>query len=118
MDSQKTISAVKVTKETKNKIRVEFDRTPLLERLKTKYLSVFFLKKTIWFLFRFILMLGMSYVILFPFFSKIAGSFMSTNDFVDITVRVIPKEFNIDMYKYIILENRYFEAVLGWFLPV
>ncbi len=113
MNTPNTMQAPVVKKETKNKIRVDFDRTPLLERLKTKYLSLFFLKKAVWFLFRFILMLGISYVILFPFFSKIFGSFMSTNDFVDVTVRIIPKEFNVDMYKYIILENHYFEAFLN-----
>lgn len=110
---QNIAKAPKIKRETKNKIRVEFDRTPLLERLKTKYLSVFFLKKLVWFLFRFILMLGISYVILFPFFSKIAGSFMGTEDFVDVTVRIIPKHFNVNMYKYIILENHYFEAFIN-----
>ncbi len=113
MDSQSTMSSPKVKKETKKKIRVEFERTPLLERLKTKYLSMFFVKKAVWFLFRFVLMLGISYVILFPFFSKIAGSFMSTSDFVDVTVRIIPKNFTLSTYKAIFLENGYMEAFVN-----
>ncbi len=100
----------KVTKETKNKIRVEFERTPLKERLKAKFLSLFFLKKVVWYIFRLVLLIGVSYVVLFPFFSKIAGSFMSPEDFVDVTVRLIPKHFTLETYKAIILENGYFEA--------
>lgn len=40
MNNQNTTPVV--TKETKNKIRVEFDRTPLKERLKVKYLNGYF----------------------------------------------------------------------------
>ena len=35
----------KVMKETKNKIRVDFERTPLMERLQAKFLNTFFFKK-------------------------------------------------------------------------
>lgn len=100
----------KVMKESKNKIRVEFERTPLKERLKAKFLSLFFLKKVVWYIFRLVLLVGISYIVLFPFFSKIAGSFMSPEDFVDVTVRLIPKHFTLDTYKAIILENGYFDA--------
>ena len=58
----------KIAKETKNKIRVEFERTPLLERLKAKFISLFFLKKVVWFVFRLVLLVGISYIVLFPFF--------------------------------------------------
>ena len=100
----------KVTKETKNKIRVDFERTPLWERIKAKFFSMFFLQKLVWFVFRLVLLVGISYIVLFPFFSKIAGSFMGPEDFVDVTVRLIPKHFTLGTYKAIILENGYFEA--------
>ena len=103
-------SAPKITKESKNKIRVEFERTPLKERLKAKFLSMFFLKNVVWYIFRLVLLLGISYIILFPFFSKISGSFMGMDDFVDVTVRLIPKNFTFDIYKAIIMENEYFRA--------
>ena len=79
-----------IKKETKNKIRVEFERTPLLERLKAKFINLYTVKRVVWYLFRFLLLLGISYVILFPFFTKISSSFMSPEDFVDVTVRLIP----------------------------
>ena len=63
-----------VLKETKNKIRVEFERTPLWQRIKAKFFSTFFLQKVVWYLFRLILLIGISYIILFPFFAKISGT--------------------------------------------
>ena len=105
----------KIAKETKNKIRVEFERTPLAERLKAKFLSLFFLKKVVWFVFRLVLLVGISYIVLFPFFSKIAGSFMAPEDFVDATVRLIPKHFTLDIYKAILVDNEYFTAFANTF---
>ena len=111
MDAQNNFAAPKVAKETKNKIRVEFERTPLKERLKAKFLSLFFVKKVAWFIFRLVILIGISYIVLFPFFSKIAGSIMSPEDFVDVTVRLIPKNFTLGTYKAIILENGYLQAL-------
>lgn len=110
MDATKIPASPKITKETKNKIKVDFERTPLLERLRVRYFSGFFLKKLIWFIFRLVLLLGISYVILFPFFAKVSGSFMAPEDFVDVTVRLIPKHFTLDIYKFIITENHYLQA--------
>lgn len=102
-----------VMKETKNKIRVEFDRTPFWERFKTKFISSFFLQKVVWYIFRLVLLIGISYVILFPFFAKIFGSFMAMDDFVDVTVRLIPKNWTLDTYKAIIVENNYLQAFIN-----
>ena len=110
MNAQNIEKKPTIKKETKNKIKVDFERTSLKERLKAKYFSFFFLKKVIWFIFRFILLLGISYVVLFPFFSKIAGSFMSPEDFVDVTVILIPKHFTLDIYKAIFKDLGYWEA--------
>ena len=103
----------KIKKESKNRIRVEFDRTPLKERLKAKFLSTFFLTKVIWFVFRLVLLLGISYIVLFPFISKIMGSFMAPEDFIDATVILIPKNWTVDMYKFIFLELDYTTSFLN-----
>ncbi|MCI8389026.1 MAG: carbohydrate ABC transporter permease [Clostridiales bacterium] len=113
MNSQQVPKAPRVMKESKNKIRVEFERTPLKERLKSKFLSMRFLKNVVWVIFRLVLLIGISYVILFPFFAKISGSFMSREDFVDVTVKLIPKYPTLDTYKAIISQNKYFEALLN-----
>ena len=111
-----TQAAPKVTKETKNKIRVDFERTPLLERLKAKLINMYTVKRVVWYLFRFLLLLGISYIILFPFFSKVASSFMTPEDLVDVTVRLIPKHPTLDTYKAIITGNNYFTALGNTFL--
>ncbi len=99
-----------VKKETKNKIRVEFDRTPLKDRLKAKFGNMAFYTNVVWYIFRFVILLGVSYVILYPFFTKIAASFMSPEDFIDVTVMLIPKYPTLDQYKAIFLENNYISA--------
>ncbi len=103
-------SEVKVKRESKNKIKVEFERAPLKERLKAKFLSGYFIGNVVWFLFRFIILLGVSFVIIYPFITKIAGSFMSQDDFIDVTVRLISKNPTLDTYKAIFTELGYWEA--------
>ena len=112
-------TAPRVKKESKNKIRVEFDRAPLKERLKAKYLNGFFYKKVLLAIFRFVLLLGISYIILFPFFSKISTSFMSPKDIMLLklgTIKLIPKYATIDTWKFLVVENHYFRALLNTFL--
>lgn len=101
----------KIKKETKTKIKAEFDRTPFWQRMKAKYLTGYFLGRVIWAIFRYVLLIGIAYVVLYPFFAKIASSFMGQEDFVDATVKLIPKHFTLDTYKYIILENHYLQAI-------
>ena len=107
MDSTKTV----ITKETKNKISVDYEgKLSVKERLMKKLSTSNTWIKVVIGIFKFILMLGISYVILFPFFSRIAGSFMSKSDIVDATVSLIPKAPTLDIYKYIIVDNMYFKA--------
>ena len=96
----------------KKEFDVEFqDRTPLWDRIKAKYLTFTFAKNFAWAVFRYVLLVGIAYVILYPFIAKVAGSFMSAQDFVDITVKLIPRYPTLDTYKAIITDNRYFEAL-------
>ena len=109
--------APKIKKESKRKIRVEFEgRTPLIERLRAKFLNMYTLKKALWYLFRLLLLIGVSYIILFPFFSKVSSSFMSETDFTDVTVNLVPKTPTLKTYNAIIAENGYFKALGNTFL--
>ena len=106
-----------ITKETKNKLRVDYEgKLSFKERLMQKLKSSNTWIKVVINIFRFVLMLGVSYVIIYPFFTKIAGSFMSKEDLIDPTVALIPKHFTGDIYKYIVIDNHYFEAVLNTLL--
>lgn len=116
MNAQNVDKKPVVKRETKNKIKVDFDRTPLKDRLKAKFLNTYFLTKVIFWIFRLVLMIGISYIVLYPFLTKIAASVMSPEDFVDVTVRLIPKNFSIDIYRAIIDELGYWEAFGNTFL--
>ncbi len=105
MDST-TNQAPKVMKESKNKIRVEFDRADLKTRLKAKFLSASFAGKVLFYIFRLVLLIGIAYIILYPFVTKIASSFMSKSDFADITVRLIPRNPTLNTYKALLTETK------------
>ncbi len=110
-------NAPKVLKESRRKITVDFERTSLKERMKLKYLSVSYIAGLAWRIFRFLLLVGVSYVILYPFFSKITSSFMSAEDFKDVTVKLIPKYPTLNTYKAIMFdlanETSYFECLFN-----
>ena len=105
-----------VRKETKNKIRVDFERTPLKERLKARFLSLYFVKKAAWWIVRYVLLIGIAYIVLFPFFSKISASFMDKVDFTDSYVRLIPKNFTLKYYRELWLEKDYIRAFFNSFM--
>ncbi len=109
-------TAPKILKESKNKITVDFERTSRLERMRLKYLNVSYVGVLLWRMLRFLLLLGISYIILYPFFSKIMSSFMGEKDFVDVTVKLIPKYPTLDTYKAIIVDLQYFQALINTFL--
>ncbi len=112
MDSNTTI-----TKETKNKIRVDYEgKLSFKERLQAKLkASNTWIKASITVV-RFILMLGVSYVILYPFFARIAQSFMTQEDIMNATVTFIPRDFTLEIYKSVIVDKHYLEALLNTLL--
>ena len=89
------------------------EKTPFLLRLRYKYLTLYFAKKMVWALFRFVLLVGISYVILQPYISKIASSFMSKEDFTNVRVLLIAMNPTLDTYKAIITDNDYFLALFN-----
>lgn len=116
MNANNVQDTPKIKRETKNKIKVEFDRTPLLERLQMKFLNINFVGELLWYIFRLLFLIGVSYVILFPFFAKISGSFMSPEDFVDVTVQLVPKAPTLKTYAAIIKDNYYALAIGNTFV--
>ncbi|MEG2003440.1 MAG: carbohydrate ABC transporter permease [Clostridia bacterium] len=94
-------------------MRVFDQNTTFWELCKYKYFTMYFLKKAAWIFCRLILLIGIAFVVLFPYFSKISGSFMSREDFVDVSVKMIPKYPTLDTYKAIINDNKYVEALLN-----
>ncbi len=64
-----------------------------------------------WKMVRFVLLLGLCYIILYPFFIKSVNAFKSLNDFLDPTVRFIPKSFTLNNVIKVISEMDYFTAL-------
>ena len=109
MDSKTTI-----TKETKRRIRVDYEgKLSFKERMMKKLKASNTWIKGIVYVLRFVLMLGVSYVILYPFLTKIAGSFMTIEDIVSPTVAIVPTVPTLENYRVIGVENHYFEALFN-----
>lgn len=74
-------------------------------------LTISKLRTLTWSLFRAGLLIGISYVILFPIMAKISASFMSLKDLYDPAVLWIPRRFTLDNYR-IVAKAMYFEEAL------
>ena len=109
MDATK--KAPRVKKESKNKIKVEFEgQMSTWERIKLKVFSMYFLQTVVVHICRLILLIGLSYIVIYPFISKIATSIMCREDFVDATVMLISKNPTLDTYRAVIVD---FEAMIN-----
>ena len=109
------MDTVKIKRESKNKIKVDFERAPLKERLKQKFLSLYFLKKVAYVIFRTVLLIGITFIILYPYIKKLLSSVMSIADIKDATVVLISKNPTFDQYWYILTQNDYLKAVITTF---
>lgn len=65
-----------------------------------RYFNIRTLRSVAWMLFRTLLIIGLSFMILFPLFTKIVRSFMTWEDMTDPTVYYIPRNFTLDNFKY------------------
>ena len=116
MNTQNTERRSTIVKESKNKIRADFDRSPLKDRIKARFLNFYFLQRVVIWIVRMILMIGISYIIIFPFITQISASFMAPEDFTETSVRLIPMHFSLDIYRAIITDLGYFRAFGNTFL--
>ncbi len=116
MNAQKVESKSEMRKAEKKSLREQYDMLPLKERLKAKFLSFYFLQKLCLWIFRLVLMIGISYIVIYPFLTKIAGSIMAPEDLIDVTVRLIPKHVSFDIYRAIVVDLNYFGALGNTFL--
>ena len=74
------------------------------------------LKKACFNLIRWVLILGICYIIIYPLLTKISSSFMSQRDLFDKTVQWIPRFFTFDNYTMVFEELKYPEAFLNSFI--
>ncbi len=72
----------------------------------------FFSSEILWAIFRFVLLVGLSYVILSPFLKKISMMFMSPADLRNPTVWMVPQEPTLDNIRRVIRYGGYLPAFL------
>ncbi|MBQ7378024.1 MAG: carbohydrate ABC transporter permease [Clostridia bacterium] len=117
MNTQNAENRPAVKKDTKKKIRVDFDRTPLKQRLKEKYLTFNFAKKVAVNIFRYVLMIGIAYVILRPllfwFLDSIKSAVEFNGGYGDM---ILPQNVSFALYRAIFTEAKFFEALGNTFM--
>lgn len=88
--------------------------------MKIKKTSFIILKKNLtgilFIIFRWILFLGLAYIILRPIFTKISASFMSEKDLLDHSIRWIPQNATLLNYRIVLNDLGYFRALINTFL--
>ena len=116
MNAEKAKKKPNIKKLEKQALREKYEMLPWKERMKAKYLNTYFLQRVIIWIFRFVLMVGISYIVIFPFITWISGSIMAPSNLNYGDVRLIPRDFSIDIYRMVIEDMSYFEALGNTFV--
>lgn len=84
---------------TKRGVKMDFEgKIPFKQRLIMRLTSSSFWIDRVWYLFRFILMVGISFVILYPFLNKLLTSIWPLSDFSNTQVNLIPTRISFNIY--------------------
>ncbi len=96
---------------------MEQAKQPFWKRKKfIKYKQASFYKSIAAMIFKYVLLTGLSFIILYPFIFKFSSSFMSKTDLADKTVNLIPRNPTFDNFLTIIEEANYFEGLINTLL--
>lgn len=82
-----------------------------LIRFRSKYLSAGFVRSLAWKIVRTVIILGLCYLILYPFIIKITNAVKPYNEFMDPTIRFISKHPTMDNINRVIEKMNFFEAL-------
>ncbi|MBR6545692.1 MAG: carbohydrate ABC transporter permease [Clostridia bacterium] len=114
MNTSKMNTASPNVKITRRGVKMQFEgKISFKDRLLMRLTSSTFWIDRVWYLFRAILLIGLCFVILYPFFTKIFTSFMAYRDFADPTVNMIPKHFSVEIYKQLAIDDGYWGILLN-----
>ncbi|RXZ78585.1 carbohydrate ABC transporter permease [Paenibacillaceae bacterium] len=86
---------------------------PLADRLKHKYFKMFYLTGLLWGALRYLLLIGLAFLILYPLLVKLSNSFMSAQDLIDGTVRFIPRQATWFNYQTVIEYTAFVKALFN-----
>lgn len=80
-------------------------------RWKARHLTPQAVTSLLWKLVRAVILLGLCYIILYPFFIKVVNAFKTYSDFIDPTVRFLPKTFTWGNVRHVVKEMSYWSAL-------
>lgn len=80
-------------------------------RWKARHLTPQAVTSLLWKLVRAVILLGLCYIILYPFFIKVDNAFKTYSDFIDPTVRFLPKTFTWGNVRHVVKEMSYWSAL-------
>ena len=80
-------------------------------RWKARHLTPQAVTSLLWKLVRAVILLGLCYIILYPFFIKVVNALKTYSDFIDPTVRFLPKTFTWGNVRHVVKEMSYWSAL-------
>lgn len=83
--------------------------------MRAKYLNLHAINGLFWSVIRYLLLIGLAFLILYPLLVKLSNSFMSPQDLIDGTVRFIPRQFTWFNYKTVIEYTSFFKGLSNTF---
>jgi multiple sugar transport system permease protein len=83
--------------------------------MRAKYLNLHAVNGLFWSVIRYLLLIGLAFLILYPLLVKLSNSFMSPQDLIDGTVRFIPRQFTWFNYKTVIEYTSFFKGLSNTF---
>jgi multiple sugar transport system permease protein len=86
-----------------------------MKRFRNKYWAERMTKLVIGNILRYLLLIGLSFIILYPLILKLSTSFMTEEDLLDTLVVYIPRNFTLDNYKVVAKYTNYFTALKNTF---
>lgn len=103
----------KLWQKIKDKILSRSEEVMTWDRWKRKNLTPAGFGRFCWYIVRLILIIGISFMILYPFVVKAIVAFMSTNDIADNTVMYLPREGSTYFIQKAIMSMDYWTALLN-----
>jgi len=88
----------------------------MLETIRAQITSLTFWKKWAWIIVRFVLIVGLSFVILYPILQKVSTSLKAREDIYSPIVVWIPERISFESYKYAVQIMEYWDTLLNTFL--
>ena len=87
-----------------------------VDKTTVKLKGIHFTKAFLFGLFRYVLLIGICFAILYPLLFKVAAMFMGPDDLIDPTVKYFPREFSLDNIKRTMEALNYWETLLNTLL--